>query len=168
MHYFKTGDLVFRRGVGFIPFVIRQLTRSKWSHVVICINTEWVLEADHERGVRLIPLEEFLSDPKQVYGYRQWNGCQVDKDVSKGVMERFIGRGYESSWLDLLGSAFRLFDDRELDDRTLFCSELVAIYLQELEILSRNRLADSFTPEDFASKRLNTNKGYYSKTKFLK
>ena len=160
-HYFKAGDLLFRRGRGVIPFIIRLLTLCNVSHIVVCINNTWCLEATHGEKVRVRPIEDFLSDSKHVYYYKQYYGPSINKNLSKEVVEAFVGKGYEDRWKDLLGSAIPLFDDKQEDYRTVFCSELVAYYLQNCGIVEVDRLPDEYTPADFAKDKVGLCEGRY-------
>jgi len=46
----RTGDILLYSGKGLVPWLIKRLTKSKWSHVVWVLDEETVLESEYNTG----------------------------------------------------------------------------------------------------------------------
>ncbi|RZI46413.1 hypothetical protein [Candidatus Finniella inopinata] len=68
-------------------------------------------------------------------------------DVQKFV-QKYLGINYEENIVSILKSKSR--SNKTGDDSSLFCSELVALMLQQLGYLSTELPADNYTPRDFS------------------
>lgn len=125
---------------GLSTFLIRVVTRSKWSHVALQIKNE-VYEVTFERGVSRTTLFEFrkrypVSDVVAVnifntYSIRKWLNSQIGKDYDYGGLIGFLDahRDWEepSKW---------------------FCSELIAEALVREGIIHPKVRSSRVTPND--------------------
>lgn len=115
----NTGDLVLFRGRGFIPWIIRVWTRSRWGHcgvLWICEGQPLVIEARYGQGVSVHALANRMDDEPEVFPTRRPMNLAVAlsqlgdwysvKDALRAALgEPAEAAGYECAELvaDLLG-----------------------------------------------------------------
>src|SRR5208282_263652 len=107
----------------------------------------YVWEADlgqrHRSGARVVLLRDKLSRYK---GLRigGWKRClrSINLDDAMKVVNKYIT--YE---MDRLMMSW-LTSKRHESDRRVFCSELIALTLQEMNLLSRKKQAVTYSPKD--------------------
>ena len=81
------------------------------------------------------------------------DGRIPNSEFLKDVVNKYINRPYEKHMSELFLAAFK--ENSSEDQRSLFCSELTALVLQELGLLAAARLADNYVPADFSLERPN-------------
>lgn len=174
-----SGDLIFFSGDSDAEKAIRLYTGAHFNHVALVIrevdehgiSTPYLLEADvggtHRTGVRVIELERKLEGRDGVIGWRRL--VTLARPTAHDIVmvaRALVGLDMDRSMMCWLfsdypaSSIFRYF--RPKDD-VVFCSELVAIALGRLGILSEkenSRHPSSFSPGDFAFGRVDLAKGY--------
>jgi hypothetical protein len=64
------------------------------------------------------------------------------------AVHKYLGRPYERHLTELLGSLTR--SNKKGNPSSIFCSELIALVLQDLGYVSRDIPADNYLPKDFA------------------
>ena len=76
------------------------------------------------------------------------------------LRKEWMGRSYEKNLVQMALSAINpsdtflsLFQNREEDLSSLFCSELVAAAYQRMALIKKDRPSNSYTPDDFSSSR---------------
>lgn len=113
-------NLLFTRNKKIGSILIRGITWSEWSHVEIMTDEQTVIGANIPVGVVEVSLEERLSHCTE----HQIVRVPVTEDIKRRVIEWArgqVGRPYD--YLGLLS----FFAKHDLnDDRSWFCSELVA------------------------------------------
>jgi hypothetical protein len=154
------GDVVLFDDPGLGANLVSLSTGSKYDHIGIVVpapphDKRNVLEASR-KGCFGIPLDERLRGAlaagvrvavRRLMGVERGEWC---RGVLRGFLERHEGKGYEKM-STIVRSRFRAnsHEDKELNQ--LFCSELVARALMDLNALdSGNRLATNYLPSDFA------------------
>ena len=154
------GDVVLFDDPGLSANLVSLSTGSKYDHIGIVVpapphDKRNVLEASR-RGCFGIPIDERLRSAlgagarvavRRLVGVERSEWC---KNVLRGFLDTHEGKGYEKM-STIVRSRFRAnsHEDKELNQ--LFCSELVARALMDLNALdSGNRLASNYLPSDFA------------------
>lgn len=173
-----TGDVVLFSGKGGISNLIKNFTRSKWSHVgmVLCIpESDMVLlwesttlsniaDLDTHRitkGVQLVPFSQRLQRYEGTAAVRQLavNRKQLNLDGLSTFRSEMKGRPYEKSEAELFKAAYDGWGGKNEEDfSSLFCSELVAGAYQAMGLLPKpaNKNdkavlpANEYTPKDFS------------------
>lgn len=168
------GYIVLVDGQKLINNIIEIGTESEWSHVamVLCAPDDIVLnptiantqswycfESNTTDGdnVHLISWQEFMTEENQASVAVRALQYDPDKmpnsEFLKAVVNKYLSLPYETETSELVLSAFGANTTENL--KSLFCSELVALVLQDLGLLSANKLADNYVPADFSNERLN-------------
>lgn len=133
-------ETVFRRGLppagvygcvqthGFVPLLIRLVTRSPFDHVFISTGDGQIIEAE-PGGVRISDIVEYA-------GYRiEYNTGEPMTDVQRAAVAEFAEskRGEPYAWtadaidgLRCLGLRWRILARFERARRSVMCSELAA------------------------------------------
>ncbi len=178
------GYLALCEGTATVSDVIELGTVSKWSHIamIFCnpddikctakelkkINkSNWFcLEANLDQAgndVHLIPWNTFEEIEKEAAAVVIRPFIYDDSTPTYEqlkVINEYIGIPYEKFITELVGAAFRA--NTAENHQSLFCSELVALTLQELGLLTKNRLSpdfrftNNFVPADFSKERPNS------------
>lgn len=149
---------------GTDPFsiLIRNLTNSKYSHVGLLLknkdgvcycfestgSTEEVL---FEGKLPCVRLTEWSSVKNSYAGSIQVRYVVGKNDISiSAFIYRYLGVQYEKHLSTLIRSLFRANKSQNGD--SFFCSELVALALQEIGFLRSNgRNAENYLPKDFSA-----------------
>ena len=107
----KTGDIVLFSGKGFVSWLIKWFTKSKWSHVGMAmriLDYDMVLlwestrmtsvkdiYGEHHTGVRILPLSKALEKYKGSAGVRYiFKNVPVDEKVLADMRREFKDRKY--------------------------------------------------------------------------
>jgi hypothetical protein len=164
---------------GHSPFsyAIKASTLSKWSHVGLLVrdtrycfdnmNGWYVFEsiaspssigtgpsaATVVYGVRLANWQRNLasSDDVTIRHLHYQNDNKPSSDALKAAMCKYIGRPYEQNVPEMVGGVLEA--NVTGDSRSIFCSELNALVLQDLGLLPTNKLASNFMPAHFSLER---------------
>lgn len=114
--------LIFARKHAIGSYIIRLFTFSSWSHVGLVFSDEMVIDATFAKGVRLIPLTEFMSEYTDI---DVWFVKTPDEASARKFAELQLGKKYD------LSAIFGLIFQRnwQQDDKW-FCSELVEAVLK--------------------------------------
>lgn len=102
--------------------IIKIFTFSKWNHVAICFNDDYVIDSTLLSGVRLKPLSEFK---KFYHNYEEIPIELPDQAAAEDFALKQLGKKYD--WTALLGIVFQRRVWEESDK--WFCSELVEAIL---------------------------------------
>lgn len=149
---FKTGDLLFFRGLSWIEKTIQAYTRCRYNHVSMVVEElgrYFLWEADvgegYRKGPRMIPLELKL---------QRWRGTseiayrpikkELVLDSLLKVANRKVSGEFDKSMMKWLT------DWWPREGEKYFCSELVVATLQALGLLGTQRRASSYSPKDLA------------------
>jgi Permuted papain-like amidase enzyme, YaeF/YiiX, C92 family len=144
----KTGDLFFSSGSYAFSGIIRNLTKSSWSHVAVIYKDEelgrvLVLEAEPYIGIRLIPLSKYLNDYKGTE--KPYRGqvvlARLNELISKENLNRGISFGLDEltrpydNW-EIIRIMIRILFKitKRQTNRNYICSELVRDMLSEASI----------------------------------
>ncbi len=119
-----------------------------------------------QTGVEVLPLRNkiFSGWYDRVAVRRLLNFTREDRERLYKIMlqlrKEWMGRPYEKSMVQLAVSAINpsdvflsLFQNKEEDLSSLFCSELVAAAYQRMGLIKNDRPSNSYTPDDFSSSR---------------
>lgn len=176
----KTGDLILMSSDTATANIIRSFGTSEWSHVgiavwvdvkrgltidpdvrtdetILCVfHSDWsycfdLLTMTYRNGVCLLPLS---NTSYKKHAYRSLN-AQVDTSRLIAFIEKYRGRDYKSNKVTLAMAAFGW--SLALDDETVFCSELVGLYLMDQGLLPPRFIVEnppaSLLPDDFSSSK---------------
>ncbi len=169
------GYIVLVDGQKLINNIIELGTVSRWSHVamVLCNPSDitqnpsaanqqswYCFESNITQGndVHVIAWKDFISSQNSssvvVRSFQYESGKMANSEFLKAVVNKYLNRPYETITSELVLSAFRANTSEDL--RSLFCSELTALVLQDLGLLSNVKLADNYVPADFSLERPNS------------
>lgn len=168
----KTGDIILLSGTQFGEKSIQFYTNSYFSHVSLIVMEPlgdhpenhpklipYVWEADlgqqHKEGPRVMKLMDKFERWKgnRIGCYRKIKR-EIDKDSVLSLVNKYIHLNMDDSMLCWLFSErpnsyfFNLFKDKN----KVFCSELVAMTLQDLGVIHKEHHPTYYTPEYFHSK----------------
>ncbi len=133
--------LAFEKGTSLIARVIQLVTWSKYSHVEIIIEDNWISSGEPAGvGLKVRPLRKL----KNRYEYIE---VEVDNRYLQNVYD-FIEENKNTSY-DYLGSIFGggFNIDIHYKDKW-FCSELVAMILRRFNVSSIDQPASTYSPVD--------------------
>ena len=106
-------------------------------------------------NVHIVPWKDFMSVEKQssvvVRPFQYDSNKMPNAEFLKAVVNKYLNRPYETNTSELVLSAFRANTSENV--KSLFCSELAALVLQDLGLLSSSTLADNYVPADFSMER---------------
>ncbi len=169
------GYIVLVDGQKLINNIIEIGTMSKWSHVamVLCNPSDitqnpttsnqqswYCFESNTIEGddVHVVAWKDFISFENNssvaVRPFQYEPGKMANPEFLKSVVNKYLNRHYEIHTSELILAAFRANNREDLG--TLFCSELTALVLQDLGLLSDTKLADNYVPADFSLERPNS------------
>ncbi len=169
----RTGDLLFLSGKTHGENIIKWYTECPFSHIGLLISTDnqiYIWESDigqqSKDGCRIINLENKLEKWK---GYKIAAWKRLISDTSEEIDEKdllttinkHIDKTIDSSCLSYFFNTCK-------KEKEVFCSELIALSLQDLNIISGKRNACTFSPETFLNNKISYNNGFsYSNTKYF-
>ena len=131
------GDLVFPEPSGFVGKGIAAVTRSKFSHVGMVYNQEWIFEAHVWINTRLNPMSEYKGKTFRVL---RPGLSKIEKHHVKKLMEEFNGNHYSVwdiatnftfSWLKPITR--RKLVNKLGSKKMMICSELVGRILYNVD-----------------------------------
>lgn len=169
--------IILSNGHSSSSYKIKAVTLSKWSHVGLLVrdtryhfdnrNGWYVFEsvanpssigtgtasATKAYGVRLASWQHDLAacDDITIRHLHYQNSNRPSSDALKTVIGRYIGRPYEQNVTEMAGGVLDV--NTTEDSRSIFCSELNALVLQDLGLLSSDKLPDNFIPAHFSLER---------------
>jgi hypothetical protein len=185
----QSGDIVLFSGKGGLSTGIKWFTASRWSHlgmVVRPVEFDVVLlwEASPitdikdiqsgkiHKGVRLVALSERIQTYEGEVAIRLLDVEREPKmiDALNELRRELKSRPFEKDVIELLKSAWDGPLGQNIADlSSLFCSELVAEAYQQMELLSRHKPSNEYTPRDFSEEgRLKLRKGRLGREQTVK
>lgn len=111
------------------------------------------LTGNIDHGTRLVPLDLLL--PK--YTYVAWRRVKLDRtpDFYRrfwAFIEEYSGQPYHRNKMRMVLSALGIhFDEHEPSDRAVFCSQLVARYLQRFDLIPSTILPYTCLPRHYSA-----------------
>ena len=169
----KTGDIILFSGKGLVSGMIKWFTGSKWSHVgVVVVDKEWdmvllwesttlskikTIHGNVKQGVAIRPLSERINEYDEVAVRHLEEPLTSDQEVILSELRAELkGRNYEEDKVELFKSAYDFIGGHNEEDlSSVFCSELVAEYLQRVGFLGGGFSSNEFTPADFGGRMIN-------------
>jgi hypothetical protein len=185
----QSGDIVLFSGKGGLSTGIKWFTASRWSHlgmVVRPVDFDVVLlwEASPitdikdiqsgkiHKGVRLVALSERIQTYEGEVAIRLLDVEREPKmlEALNTLRRELKSRPFEKNVIELLKSAWDGPLGQNIADlSSLFCSELVAEAYQQMELLSRHKPSNEYTPRDFSEEgRLKLRKGRLGREQTVK
>lgn len=159
----SNGDLVFFYGHSFGEKMIQNVTGSYINHVAMIffdrdIFTEniipYIWESDvgynYRDGPRVMRLIDKLNRYKQKFCiWKRYLGPPIYTDQLLNIIPRYINHGIDTEMLYWLFSNDPNSIGYKLTKKsnTMFCSELIAATLQDLEIINRDASPSSYSPQ---------------------
>ncbi|CAD8180851.1 unnamed protein product [Paramecium octaurelia] len=168
-----TGDILLFRGQSPLSKIQRAITGDNFDHVALLLrynNGElFLFEAMGQTGVNLLSWDAFMKNNWHSL-YSQMVYRQLEVNRSNELLEKLeqfvkgsIGKRYQMSPSKLIKRFTKTnetIDDLEKDEKTFFCSELIAAAFKKMEIIDANRCAASYWPGIFAqNSKLHLTKG---------
>lgn len=142
LHYAKPGDIISVRGEDWIGRSIRWVTESNVNHTALYIGNGLIIESDRGKGVQIIPLSIYLSDPtKEVYLSRvktyfnpqslidlalKFHGEKYDLLGQFGILVKYLVKKVG------LSPVITFFGKNKAHNYGIWCSEFIGIlFLQQ-------------------------------------
>ncbi|PLT46725.1 hypothetical protein B8V81_0949 [Paenibacillus pasadenensis] len=166
----QTGDLVFFHGIFLESEEIEIISRSEWSHVGMVVRlpgfdeallwesttTETLEDVEQHRiktGPMLVRLRERIATDEadrydSRYAFRQLQGDRPADTLDK--FQAFVEEVHDASFPSLTKMAEELLAgswDCQADEKTFFCSELVAETYMRLGWMERGHPSNYYTPK---------------------
>lgn len=186
----KTGDLLFFSGYTFAERSIRCYHNSFYNHCCLIFrdldedgkDIPYIFESDlgqgYREGPRVMKLKDKLSRWRgmKYVCWRKYVPPNHDETLRptgqnvRDVAQQYLSHDFDRSMASWVfsgtpdGGLYKYFKP----PNSVFCSEMVAITLQELGILSKDHIPGWYTPEDFAGVNLKMLKGFYGTPRYVK
>lgn len=151
----KPADILLTRKYGDpISVIVGGVTKSNWSHALMYINDEKILES-HWDGVRIKPLSRYLNGDYEVGLFRvtpEINELQAKKVVKAARKLLGIHYGFlQLLWQFILRICGKSEDpDFSIDvDRGMICTEVVATAYEKIGIRFKDLPPHQMEPVDF-------------------
>jgi len=158
-----TGDLLLFKTKHPNAKLQRSFTGSSYDHVAILLkyqSGEIVLfEAASKNGVSLCRWKTFLlNDWKKLYSRIMYRKLVMKrKDNIIGHIEEFVkstvGKKYKVNLTKLFKKKVVVGEEEKKENRTFFCSELVAAFYKKINILASDAASCGFLPGSFSSEK---------------
>lgn len=155
---FRTGDLLFFRGLSWVEKTIQTYTRCRYNHVSLVVEEMgkyFLWEADvgegYRKGPRMIPLEVKLAKWR---GTRELAYRPIKKSLDLNQLLSFAQQktsaGFDTSMLRWIAEFGQPKEEK------FFCSELIALTLRNLGVLRNTKRNASYSPRDLAFGKLDS------------
>jgi hypothetical protein len=169
-HEIKSGDILLCSGNSFFSTMIKQVTKSEWSHVAFILRLDaidriMVLESVESIGVRAVTLSSYINDyngtgqsyPGKLMLARHHDLKQENiKNLSKIAID-FLGYPYNTE--EILRIATRISmdylnvnkpDDDAISQGQFICSEYVYECFKSIDVTIEFDKRGFIAPADFA------------------
>lgn len=166
MFKIKEGDILLFSGKGIVSNIIKLASFSRWSHIGVMVkynNELKILESTtlfenktgkRVKGVQLVYPEYRLSTYKGKIARLSYTGRPIDRERSDHFIRVMDTTPYEKNRIELSKAALDLFHFKNKRDiSSVFCSELVAEYLQYVMQFDLKMVSNEYTPGDFEKRK---------------
>jgi len=158
-----TGDIILFKTKNISASIQRSFTRSEYDHVGLILRYstgEIVLfEATGREGVGLCRWKTFMRCKWHLlYSKIMYRKLEINRsdDVINGI-EKFVrysvGKKYKITPTKLLKRKSTMKEDENIENRTFFCSELVAACYKKIGLLPQDVSAAQYLPGSFAAEK---------------
>jgi hypothetical protein len=174
------GDLLFFSGETYGEKAIRWYSNSYFSHVAIVLrdmengkSVPFLWEADigqrYREGPRVMRLQEKLERWKgsPFIAWRKLIGKRPSTQSILEVVDKFEHYQMDNSMTSWFWADHPFISDYLKEDKTVFCSELVVLTLQELGLMNNDKKAYSYSPEDLITNKIDFNGCFYSEPQYF-
>ncbi len=170
----KTGDIVLFGGKSFVSWLIKKITKNKYSHIGMVLKIEgfdfvalWEsttlnntpdIFQKKRKGVQIIQLSNRIENYKGRVAIRLLGGydfTEKDNEIISELRREINDKPYEKNLWSLAKSAIDLSffgKNKKQDLSSVFCSELVAEAYMRLGLIEENQVSSEYTPADFSEK----------------
>lgn len=168
----QTGDILLASGDYLFSRMIQFTTSSCWSHVAFILRLEqidrvMVLESVENKGVRTIPLSEYVKNFEgKKHGYNGRLAIARYDDFSKNVSEQQLQAlakfaierfSYPYDYREMIRIIYRIFQAKlhlpiwhMVHDNSYICSEYVYECYRKIPITIKRQNPGFVSPNDFA------------------
>lgn len=169
---FKTGDILLFKGNGFFSKLIMAMPGANYSHVAFfcqhsihgpCVFESTSISKHKDKmtgnlisGVQIAEFEDRVNGYDGKVYKRELNKPLSNRQVM--LFEEFVydhhATPYEEDNLQLARAELDIFPwhRNKQDEKTMFCSELIASQLRYCGVMPPGQPTNEFTPSDFAKK----------------
>lgn len=150
---YRTGDLLFLSGKTYGESFIKWYMNFPFSHVAMIIVENdivylWEIDVGQQtkKGARVIE----LSKKKQLWkgwrigGYCKYNGPDIHADEIDPIVFKYIDYGIDTKLLSY-------FFGSKGQKKEMFCSQLIAQTLIDLNIIENDSIASSYSPKSLST-----------------
>jgi hypothetical protein len=175
-YQFKTGDIILSSENGIFGYTISLLAGYKYSHCGIVIDGKNKLIA-HSHFLNgsnkdIMPVLLIKSELYNKYNYNDKNSGviieRIDTYINEGSVKKlvilpikneidkvkmlntymhFMNKPYKQSVLELVNINNNLFKNKR-NNTSLFCSEFIVEILQHMDIIDKNIISNTISPDD--------------------
>lgn len=149
-----SGDLVFFAGATQGENFCKFISDCPFSHVGLILvenGKRYIWDADIGQGKREGPRVQLLEEKMRRYkghkiiGVRKLIGGELPLEKVKSIVNRYTAYEFNNTMFSWLLSNFPILS-KMISGKRVFCSELIALTLQELGVMSKTKIPAWFTP----------------------
>jgi len=174
INQFETGDIIAVAYSSIRGQLIKIFTGSIWSHVGLIYrstNNLYVLECayydDNECGVLKTPLSKWLNwNKKKKISWVKRIGPKIDNQAIENIYLKINKSQIDSSLISWLKAVIKQKYKSPFKSH-YYCSELVALFLQELGIIKKIYLPSGYPPKEIIFGHLPFTTDNYFTTPYL-
>lgn len=175
----QTGDLVSCTLPNWSAKIVKLFTRSIWAHTGFIWNLNnqpYVIEIFWKKkrnGMFITKFDDWIDRIVKSKGmrlsYRKYNGPQIMDENVFNVIKKYKKVKVDICIPCWMSSLFKIpyYEEDKLRTK-IFCTELIALIMQDLEILQKKYHSSCYSPRKLMFDKLDTMPGYsYDKVIFV-
>ncbi|EAS05485.2 PH domain protein (macronuclear) [Tetrahymena thermophila SB210] len=163
LEYIESGDILLFETNNIAAKFQRKITGSKYDHVALCVKMQdeiRIFDSTSDDGVSLTEWKEyiFINDLYEKVTVRKLQNVDrqyIEENLYTFILEN-IGKSYSFNFKKLISYCPKSNRDalgREKDPQEYFCSELVAKFLKNVDLLPQDKAASSYWPISFSQQK---------------
>jgi hypothetical protein len=140
----KCGDIIFVRGKGILPSLIKHFDHGEFSHCCIALSENVILEAQYNTKSIITP---FTYDDYEIVS------LELTEEQRRKVLELgvdLVGHNYD--YLEIWSIFLREVWNKKLkinnSPKNYICSELVEVLLSEVGVIPQDKNLRDMTPNE--------------------
>ncbi|KAL4428958.1 hypothetical protein ABPG74_011154 [Tetrahymena malaccensis] len=163
LEHIESGDILLFETNNIAAKFQRKITGSKYDHVALCVKMQdeiRIFDSTSDDGVSLTEWKEyiFINDLYEKVTVRKLMNVDrqyIEENLYTFILEN-IGKSYSFNFKKLISYCPKSNRDalgREKDPQEYFCSELVAKFLKNVDLLPQDKAASSYWPISFSQQK---------------
>ncbi|KAL4471153.1 hypothetical protein ABPG72_019095 [Tetrahymena utriculariae] len=163
LEHIESGDILLFETNNIAAKFQRKITGSKYDHVALCVRMQEeirIFDSTSDDGVSLTEWKEYIyiNDLYEKVTVRKLQNVDrqyIEENLYTFILEN-IGKSYSFNFKKLISYCPKRNRDalgREKDPQEYFCSELVAKFLKNVDLLPQDKAASSYWPISFSQQK---------------